>query len=102
MDEVATDGDHGRMSETPKETAYDTHIAPLMTQIIALCQEHSINAFATFALDECDDGGPLLCTTALPVDPSDMEGEHIVDKLRRVVRPEPLFAALMVSSGGGK
>lgn len=90
------------MSETPKETAYDTHIAPLVAQVIALCKEHKINAFATFALDECDDGGPLLCTTALPVDPSDVEGERIVDKLRHVVRPEPLFAALMISSGGRK
>lgn len=90
------------MSETPKETAYDALIAPLMTQIIALCQEHKINAFATFSLDETEDGGPLLCTTALPVDPSDVQGESLVDKLRRTVRPEPLFATFMISSGGDK
>ena len=71
----------------PKEQAYDAHIAPLMTQIIDLCREHKINAFATFALDRTDEDALLKCTTALPVDEADEEGCDLVDQLRLIARP---------------
>ena len=68
-----------------KENAYDEHIAPLMTQIIAICQEHKINAFATFVLDNDEELGPTVCTTALPVDPSEARGMSMVRQLRAIV-----------------
>jgi hypothetical protein len=40
------------MSDKTKEEVYDEEIAPLMTQIIAICKEHKINTHATFLLDE--------------------------------------------------
>lgn len=48
-----------------KEQAYDEQIAPLMTQIIAICQEHGIAMIASFAIPTKDDDG-LCCTTCLP------------------------------------
>jgi hypothetical protein len=57
------------MSDTPREDAYDEHIAPLMTQIIALCKEHGIPMAMTFELDlsddSADDEDPLMCSTIL-------------------------------------
>ena len=52
-----------------REEAYDTHISPLMTQIIALCKEHDIPMLATFQYndDRGEEGAETkLCTTALP------------------------------------
>ena len=50
----------------PKENAYDEHIAPLMTRIIATCQEHSIPVVAQFQLDPDEDTGePMFCTTII-------------------------------------
>lgn len=35
---------------TKREAAYDEHISPLMTQVIALCKEHKIPLLASFDL----------------------------------------------------
>lgn len=43
-----------------KEHIYDEQISPLMTQIIAICNEHKIANVLTFLLDR-DEG--LVCTT---------------------------------------
>lgn len=57
--------------ENPKEVAYDAEIAPLMTQIIAVCKREKINLVATFELDplpdteEEEDRGPMMCTTVV-------------------------------------
>jgi hypothetical protein len=60
-----------------REPIYDAQIAPLMTQIIAICKEHGIPMAATFRLndgepgaeeDDVEDGGPLRCTTFIPVE----------------------------------
>jgi hypothetical protein len=54
------------MSDTSREDAYDEHVAPLMTKIIAFCKEHQIPMVASFELDADDDpDDPLLCTTIL-------------------------------------
>jgi len=92
----------------PKEAAYDEHISPLISKVIALCKEHHINAAMTFALDpaeECDkdaDGneqiGPLFCTTVLPVDKSDADGMRRIEECRRVMYPRPDFAAFTIWS----
>lgn len=93
----------------PKETAYDQRIAPLMTQIIALCHEHKINMAATFALDpnhseECYDGcdceEPIYCTTVLGVDESDKPGHQRILACRTVMcPPNPYFAAFTITTG---
>lgn len=50
----------------PLEKAYDEHIAPLMSQIIALCKEHHINMCASFQLDHNEEQGCAMhCTTLL-------------------------------------
>lgn len=83
----------------PKETAYDERIAPLMTQIIALCQEHKINMFATFALDEHGEDGLLKCTTALSgCDPDDADGRKMVNACDDVARPKPFYAAFTITT----
>lgn len=82
---------------TPKEDAYDTLISPLIAQVIALCKEHKINAFATFALDAREDDGRVLrCTTSLPVDKTDEEGFALVEALHDVAKPPPTFAAFTI------
>lgn len=45
-----------------KEDLYDTHISPLMAQIIALCKEHKIAVYAAFDLAD-EDNDDLGCTT---------------------------------------
>lgn len=47
-----------------KEQVYDQQIAPLMTQIIDICQQRGISMVATFALPIPGDDN-LVCTTAL-------------------------------------
>lgn len=81
----------------PKEAAYDEHIAPLMEQIIKLCDEHKINAAATFSLT--DENGSLFCTTILPNDPADEVGYERVVTCRRVMYPPPamLFSYMATS-----
>jgi len=49
---------------TTKEEIYDNQIAPLMSQIIAICKEHKIANICTFALPSDEDEG-LQCTTVM-------------------------------------
>ncbi|MGN6107068.1 MAG: hypothetical protein ACTHU0_18320 [Kofleriaceae bacterium] len=69
-------------ARTPREAVYDERIAPLMQQVIAICKEHGINAFAEFSLgyDEASDQ-TLFCTTVLPVDKGDAEGHEVITSL---------------------
>ena len=63
-----------------KEQIYDEQISPLMTQIIAICNEHKIANVLTFSLDR-DEG--LVCTTCNineDTDPPD-EFKELVDVL---------------------
>lgn len=65
------------MAHTKREEKYDEHIAPLMSKIIKLCQEHDIPMIASFQLnDDRKNGedtheetgeelGPFYCTTRL-------------------------------------
>ncbi len=48
-----------------KEQIYDTQISPLMTQIIAVCNEAGIAMVCSFAIPTEADAD-LYCTTALP------------------------------------
>jgi hypothetical protein len=86
--------------DTTKETAYDEHISPLMTRVIALCKEHKINMAATFALDHNDEGQPIYCTTILhDVDKTDAPGIERMQQCRRVMYPRAEMVAIMVIGG---
>jgi hypothetical protein len=50
------------------EDVYDEQIAPLMAQIIKICQDNQIPMIASFAYASDEDGGHDLCTTTLPFD----------------------------------
>lgn len=72
------------MSETPREDAYDDKIAPLMSQIIALCREHEIPLVASFELDDdgqVDPPDPMRCTTICgpkPISRAMLEAERVL------------------------
>jgi hypothetical protein len=83
-----------------KEAAYDEHVSPLMTKIIALCKEHKINMAAQFALDHDENDEPLMCTTVLHnVDPDDERGVERMQQLRRVMYPRSPLVALTIMGG---
>lgn len=87
----------------PKEQAYDEHIAPLMTKIIALVKEHKINMFADFSLDDDPELGPLYCTTFI-VDPAfdDDDGNKRMQAYHRITTKKPAFAAFTIITKGAK
>lgn len=80
------------------EHIYDEQIAPLMTQIIAICQEHGIPMIASFAY-RCDAQGEYdLCTSCLPgpdnnAPPSYIDAIDIIYKAGSEIDP-PLTASL--------
>lgn len=53
------------MTTANKETIYDEQISPLMTQIIAICQQHGIAMLADFDISHPENDG-LNCTTLIP------------------------------------
>lgn len=48
------------------ESVYDERIAPLMSQIIAVCKEHKLPMLATFQYQRTEENGEGFCTTSLP------------------------------------
>lgn len=80
-----------------KEQVYDQQVAPLMEQIIRICQENKIAMLASFSLESEDDEG-LRCTTALLTDryepPDDFKAA--LGLLKRGVEPS-LMALTIVS-----
>lgn len=55
------------MTNMTKEEIYNNEVYFLMSKIIEVCQANDIAMFAHFQLDDTEDGGQDLCTTALPV-----------------------------------
>lgn len=47
------------------EALYDKEIAPLMSEIIAICKKHKLPMFATFLCANDPDGEDCVCTTNL-------------------------------------
>lgn len=83
----------------PKEVAYDNLISPLMTQIIKLCKDHNINFAAQFAIGPHPGvGGPLLVSTAVVPDQSDVEGEEQIRRVWQVMRPTASLLAFTIRS----
>lgn len=86
----------------PRELAYDEHISPLMTQIIALCREHSIPMLASFELDyEEEHGGALHCTTFLVNDNDMRPSDDRLARARQCIQPpKPQWSAHIVHEDG--
>lgn len=73
-----------------KETVYDDQIAPLMSQIIEVCQKHKIAMLANFDLASADDPG-LRCITAL-VDAEYSPPQDFVEAVDLLMRQPGLIA----------
>ena len=84
-----------------KEEFYDDKISPLMTQVIALCEEAQIPILADFALDWIEeDQNHLKCTTSIL--PAEWEPPEEMLQAIKVLRPQrrsPLM--LTVRDGDG-
>ena len=65
-----------------KEQVYDSKISPLMTQIIAACQEHGIAMVADFAIPV--EGHPDLCCTSSTLDEKRERPPHHAQALRHI------------------
>jgi hypothetical protein len=80
-----------------KEAIYDEQIAPLMTKIIAVCQEHDIPMVVDFQLtDEAEN--PLHCTTRLPATWGSDIHANILRLLRHGWRAVPPITAMTKTS----
>lgn len=60
-----------------KEQLYDTHISPLVSQIIAKCMEHGIACLLDFEIPVPHDAN-LRCTTAIPAGDNNTSIRHIM------------------------
>ena len=85
-----------------KEPVYDEKIAPLMTQILAICNGNKINMIASFQLrsEQEDEDGHFLCTSALSE-----SVEHFPDSFRRfhkdIVSKKPTMIAMTITKREG-
>lgn len=84
------------MSTTPKEDLYDEKIAPLMAEIIALCQGADIAVFTHFILDDHGEDGRMLCTTSLPLG-DNKEDRQKIERLRRLAKPPASYTTMVES-----
>ena len=58
-----------------KEQVYDEQIAPLMTQIIEICEKNNIGMLADFEIPN-DEDPDLCCTTGLPGENDEVSRRH--------------------------
>ncbi|AFQ50415.1 hypothetical protein [Burkholderia cepacia] len=73
------------METTNKEQIYDEQISPLMTQIIAICQQHKIPMLASFSIPTEADPD-LACSTSLIG--NGFEAPESYTRALRELRPE--------------
>ena len=93
---------------TPREAAYDEHISPLMTRVIALCKEHKIPALICFDIsgeDEEQEGSETLrCTTF--VHGPDWAPDPTFTRALSILRPDPpvvmAFTITTTPKGGAR
>lgn len=85
-----------------KEAVYDEQIAPLMTKIIAICNEHQIPMVAQFQYEDSEERGPGFVTTTLPF--KGIACEEIRDLAARMSprRPAALAATYVTNPDGTK
>ena len=54
-----------KLEEFDLESVYDKKINPLMTQIIAICNEHNMPFVASFQYCHSEEEGPGFCSSAM-------------------------------------
>ena len=86
------------MSRTPKETVYDSRIAPLMARIIDICKKHKIAMLADFALgrDPTHDDDQLKCTSFLLTDDYEPDPDQL--RAARIVANQSLELSAFIIS----
>lgn len=79
------------------ENVYDEQISPLMQQIIAICQEHSMPMIASFAFENCEERNVGCCTTVL----NGFADRHIREfsEAQQVLNRRHVVMAMTVMSG---
>jgi len=82
-----------------KEDIYDEQIAPLMSQIIAICKEHKIANVCTFSLPSDDDEG-LQCTTVMLDDEFDPPGGYKL-AVDHIMGPQRSPMMMTIQDGDG-
>ena len=84
------------------EQIYDDQIAPLMTQIIAVCNEHSIPMGATFCFRNSEEEGEEYCSTFNDHDKQRGKSKNM-DELWQAIKPKrgPAPMNLTVRNGDG-
>lgn len=88
------------MSETKDsydlEKVYDEQIAPLMTKIIAVCNEHKMPIFATFQYAATEDDEFVCTTNSLHADTRRLGN---IANLLATLNRSGSFAAFMITKG---
>jgi hypothetical protein len=79
----------------PREEVYDDQIAPLMTEIIRICQEAGIPLLASFELDMDEENGPLFCTTSILPSGTDPR----LTAAHKAIMGQPMLMALTIPRG---
>lgn len=82
-----------------KEQAYDNHIAPLMSEVIAICDQHKISMAAQFALPD-EEHPDLVCSTCLVGNEYDSPKHHY-DLIRIMRRSDAPAMRLSVRNADG-
>lgn len=85
------------MKNFDKENVYDEQIAPLMEQIISICNENGLSMFASYYIKNDEENGELYCTTCLSGDcqPDKIKDLYRVSQKGYVATP-PFFGAMTV------
>ncbi|PHR17634.1 MAG: hypothetical protein COA38_20430 [Fluviicola sp.] len=89
----------------PMEAAYDEHVAPLMTKIIAACEVAGIPMLATFFLDDTSQDHTVTCTTLKTPAPDHADGSQHRSTKRllacaAIIRPRPALFSFATIMGG--
>ncbi len=83
------------------ELVYDEQIAPLMTQIIAICKANQMPMVASFAYacDGAGDGDYRLCTSSVPR--PGQTPRSFSAFARGIVEPQAALIAVTITKRGG-
>lgn len=98
------------MKDYDLEAVYDEQIEPLMAQILAICKQHRMPMFASFAYQGTADGRWSTCDSHLLYDDVNPEAAADYRRCFEVVRSRhaPLVALTIITpdpapaDGGGK
>jgi hypothetical protein len=79
------------------EQVYDKKIAPLMAQIIEICQKHKMPFGAQFTYANLEDEGEKVCSTFMDFRKERGESEHM-GELWQVLKPSRRMSSLDIKT----